>query len=118
MTSTPGPIDVSDLPDVVKRYLEAHNRHDTPAVTATLTPEATITDEGQTYQGIPAIEGWLKRVASEYTYTTTLVAAELNSADHYTAVQHLEGDFPGGTVDLRYRFTLHHGLIRHLTIAP
>lgn len=35
---------------------------------------------------------------------------------YYVAVQHLEGDFPGGTVDLRYRFTLRDGLIAGLAI--
>ena len=31
---------------------------------------------------------------------------------------HLEGDFPGGTVDLRYRFVLRDDLISRLDIAP
>jgi hypothetical protein len=31
---------------------------------------------------------------------------------------HLEGDFPGGVVDLRYRFVLAGGLIAELEIAP
>lgn len=31
---------------------------------------------------------------------------------------HLEGNFPGGVADLAYRFTLRHGLIEHLEIAP
>ncbi|WP_234319761.1 hypothetical protein [Streptomyces sp. KE1] len=35
-----------------------------------------------------------------------------------TVTQHLKGDFPGGTVDLHYRFTLDQGLISRLDIAP
>jgi hypothetical protein len=31
---------------------------------------------------------------------------------------HLEGDFPGGEVDLRFQFTLEGGLIKNLTIEP
>jgi hypothetical protein len=31
--------------------------------------------------------------------------------DHYVAVHHLEGDFPGGVADLRFRFTLRDGHI-------
>jgi hypothetical protein len=31
---------------------------------------------------------------------------------------HLEGDFPGGVVDLRYRFLLADNLIADLEIAP
>ena len=33
-------------------------------------------------------------------------------------MRHLEGDFPGGVVDLRYRYTLDADRIVHLTIAP
>lgn len=118
MTDDSGRIDVADLPDVVQRYLHAHNTHDAPAATATLSPEATVTDDGRTYQGITAIDEWLRRATSEYTYTTTLVGAEREGPDRYTVVQHLEGDFPGGTVDLRYRFTLDRGVISQLVIAP
>jgi hypothetical protein len=31
---------------------------------------------------------------------------------------HLSGNFPGGEVDLRYRFRLADGLIQELQIAP
>jgi len=33
-------------------------------------------------------------------------------------VNHLEGDFPGGVVDLRYQFALKGDLIAELVIAP
>ncbi|GAA1695745.1 nuclear transport factor 2 family protein [Streptomyces yatensis] len=118
MTDDTTPFDATDLPDVVKRYLKAHNEHDLPAASAALTPDATVIDDGRTYEGIPAIERWLDRATSEYTYTTTLIGAEQDGPDRYTVTQRLEGDFPGGTVDLRYRFLLDQGLISHLTIAP
>ena len=35
----------------------------------------------------------------------------------YLARVHLEGNFPGGTVDLRYRFTLDRDSIRELEIG-
>jgi hypothetical protein len=34
------------------------------------------------------------------------------------AVNHLEGNFPGGVVDLAYRFTMDGDLIAQLVIAP
>ena len=33
-------------------------------------------------------------------------------------VNHLEGDFPGGVVNLRYQFTVVDDLITELVIAP
>ncbi|MEV0847602.1 nuclear transport factor 2 family protein [Streptomyces sp. NPDC049954] len=120
MTERPGPVDVTgDLPEVIERYLRAHDARDLSAAVATFAPEAAVTDDGRSYRGTEAIKGWLGRTASEYTYTTTLVRAERDDSGGYTVVRHLEGDFPGGSVDLRYRFLLAgEGLIGELVIAP
>ncbi|MBL1111514.1 nuclear transport factor 2 family protein [Streptomyces sp. 110] len=118
MTDHTTPLDATDLPDAVKRYLKAHNERDASAASTALAPDATVVDDGNAYEGIPAIERWLGRATSEFTYTTTFLGAEHEGPDRCTVTQRLEGDFPGGTVDLRYRFTLHQGLISHLTIAP
>jgi hypothetical protein len=37
-------------------------------------------------------------------------------ANRYVAMHHLEGNFPGGLVDLQFRFTLRDGAISQLTI--
>lgn len=119
MTEQPGPLDVADLPEVVTRYLRAHDAQDLPAAAATFAPEATVTDDGRSYRGAEAVGGWLGRTASEYTYTTRTVGAERDGSGGYTVVRHLEGDFPGGSVDLRHRFVLTgRGLIGELVIAP
>ncbi|MEU4094236.1 nuclear transport factor 2 family protein [Streptomyces sp. NPDC026673] len=111
------PIPTADLPEVVTRYLAAHRVRDTATAITAFTGDAVVTDEGATRRGTAAIEEWLATAASEYTYTTELTGAERADARHYVAVQHLEGDFPGGTVDLRYRFTLRDGLIERLEIG-
>ncbi|SES44829.1 hypothetical protein SAMN04487983_105629 [Streptomyces sp. yr375] len=116
--SQPRTIDPNDLPDVITRYLAAHRVHDTVTAVASFATDATVVDDGTTYEGVAAIEGWLSRVATEFTYTVELTAAERTDATHYVAVHHLEGDFPGGTVDLRYRFALHDDLIERLVIEP
>ncbi|MEW2287312.1 nuclear transport factor 2 family protein [Streptomyces sp. NPDC047841] len=114
-TTAPG---THELPGVVHRYLEAHTARDTAAAVAALTADATVTDDGHTYRGRAAVAQWLDGAASEYTYTTELLSAHRDAADHFTVTQRLRGDFPGGTVDLRFRFTLDGDLISRLTIAP
>jgi hypothetical protein len=79
---------------------------------------AVVTDDGKTYRGRDEIRDWLERAASEYTYTTELVDARRIDANTYVAVNHLEGDFPGGAVDLQFTFTLEDDLITRLVIAP
>lgn len=56
--------------------------------------------------------------ATEFTYTTELTGAQQTDETRYVATHHLEDNFPGGTVDLRYRFTLRGDLIECLVIEP
>ncbi|MFS8198086.1 nuclear transport factor 2 family protein [Streptomyces sp. CWNU-52B] len=114
----PRTIDPDDLPEVITRYLTAHRAHDTATAVTTFIDDATVLDDGNTYQGAVAIERWLDRAATEFTYTIDLSNAQQADAAHYIATHHLEGDFPGGTIDLRYRFTLRGDLIEHLAIEP
>ncbi|WP_349259553.1 nuclear transport factor 2 family protein [Actinospica sp.] len=77
-----------------------------------------VTDEGHRYHGPGEIHAWLARSAGEYTYTSTLAAARRLDDDHFDAVHHLEGDFPGAVVDLHFRFALRDGRITRLVIEP
>jgi len=107
-----------ELPAVLAAHLSAHEAHDVERELACYAEAATVTDDGRTYRGTAEIRAWLGRAASEYTYTSVLTAVRQEDADHWTAVRHLEGNFPGGVVDLRYRYTLNADRITTLTIAP
>ncbi|MER5917827.1 nuclear transport factor 2 family protein [Streptomyces sp. NPDC001982] len=107
-----------ELPDAVSRYLEAHLVRNTPTALSAFHESATVTDEGVTHTGTAAIETWLSTAASEFTFTTERLGAEQLDDTHWVVTNRLEGDFPGGRADLRYRFTLRSGLIGDLTIAP
>ena len=105
----------TELPAVIRGYLTAE---DPDTALNTFTDDAVVVDEGATHRGTEAVRAWLHRGASEYTYTAELTGAERIDPDHWLAVQHLVGDFPGGVVDLRYHFTLRGDRIAELTIAP
>ena len=70
------------------------------------------------YRGLDEIRQWLQRAASEFTYTRTFLSVEAQAADTWLILNRLEGDFPGGVVDLRYKFVLTADLITELLIAP
>lgn len=111
--------DASALPVVISRYLVAQgNASKRQAIAATFAPDARVTDEGISYDGRQGIRAWLDKTASEYTYTTTLTGQRQDARDRWTVLAHLEGDFPGGVVDLRLRFTLRGHEIVELIIAP
>jgi len=110
--------DTTAVPEVITRYQDAHDRHDTDVALSAFAPEAVVLDDGKEFHGSAEISTWLTTAAAEYTYTRTLVSAETTDNDTWLVVNHLEGDFPGGVVDLRYRFALRGDLISELVIAP
>jgi hypothetical protein len=113
------PYDPATVPSVIADYLTAHGDGSDPEVILeTFTADARVTDEGIDYEGRHGIRGWLTKTGSEYTYTTTLTGQRQDASDRWTVIAHLEGDFPGGTVDLAYRFTLREDKISTLIIAP
>jgi hypothetical protein len=110
--------DATATPTTIRRYLEAHDRRDTQAALDAFTQDATVIDDGREYHGAEQIRRWLGEASTEFSYTRTLL--ETASVDPTTWAVHnrLEGDFPGGTVDLWYRFVLDGDRISKLVIAP
>ncbi|WP_017983392.1 nuclear transport factor 2 family protein [Amycolatopsis methanolica] len=101
---------MAELPPAIRDYLAGPSA-------AGFTPDAVVTDDGRTYRGRDEIDGWLRRAATEYQYTATLMGVS-PAAGEWTVTQHLTGEFPGGEVDLSYRFRLRGERIAVLTIAP
>jgi ketosteroid isomerase-like protein len=118
MISAADTIPTSQLPELISRYLVAHEARDLDTAIGYYTEDATVIDEGHTYNGPREIRDWLNTSASEYTYTVELTGARRVDEDHYVAIHHFEGNFPGGVVDLNFTFTLRDGRIAQLTIAP
>jgi len=111
-------IEPDQLPAVIRGYLAAHVARDADAALPAFTPDAVVVDDGVTYRGTEEIHGFLSESGAEFTYTTTLVGAERTDDAHWVAINHLVGDFPGGVVDLRYRFAMDGDRIAELVIAP
>jgi ketosteroid isomerase-like protein len=110
--------DASKVPPAIGAFQTAHDRRDIATALAQFADDAGVVDDGRTYDGIAGVESFLRTAASEYTFTRTLVDAVEIAPDHWIVTNHLEGDFPGGQVDLAYEFRLADGVITHLTIAP
>lgn len=107
---------MTTLPDVISRYYAASSSGDVEALLACFSPDAHVRDEGRDYFGSDAIRGWRAGVATRYTYTTEITDTEQIDDDTTVVSTHLEGDFPGGVVDLEQRFSVAEGLITDLVI--
>ncbi len=111
-------ISEAELPDVLTAYLVAHDGRNSDAASTLFATEASVTDAGATHASLDEIRTWLDHEASEYTYTTTTTRCQRLDDDRYVVTRHLEGNFPGGVVDLRFTFDLADGKITSLVIAP
>jgi hypothetical protein len=118
MSETPQVTDPAELPEIITSYLKAHQARDLDVAMQSYEPGTTVTDEGRTYHGLSKIREWLSQSASEYTYTIEMTGASKLGDDRYDVTHHLEGNFPGGAVDLHFRLTLRNGKIARLVIEP
>ena len=116
MAENPHPIDPADLPEVITAYLNAHVARDVDRAVDAYLPDASVTDEGRTYRGRAAIRQWLAGSVNEYTYTIEMTRVTQIDDRSFEVTHHLEGNFPGNEVDLRFRFILGDGGIAALTI--
>ena len=103
---------------MIRGYLAAHAARDADAAIRVFSATAVVIDQGQTFRGTDEILGFLRHAGSEFTYTTALIGAQRIDDVCWVAVNRLEGDFPGGVVELEYRFTMDGDHITELVIAP
>ena len=104
--------------DLIRRYFELDADRDIDSIIALFGDDATVVDEGQTRHGIAEIRAWQLGPASKYTYTTEVLDTVALAADRYVVTGRLTGDFPGGSAELKWDFTVAGGRIRGLVIAP
>jgi ketosteroid isomerase-like protein len=110
------------LAPVISEYLAASDRGDTEALVRCFAEDAVVVDENREWQGTAAIRRWRVTVATAYQYTVQVTGAkalgEADGAERHDVHVHLEGNFPGGQVDLTDRFALRDGRIASLEIVP
>jgi ketosteroid isomerase-like protein len=110
------------LPPVICEYLAASDRGDDEAVAGCFAQDAVVVDEGRQWRGTAAIRRWRATVATAYQYAVQVTGAEAlgqaDGAERHDVHVHLEGNFPGGQVDLTDRFALRGGRIARLEIVP
>lgn len=105
-----------DLPEPLGVYFAAGNGPDIERLTECFTPDARVYDEGEWHEGHAAIAHWAREARKKYAYTSTPLAVE-GPAEEPVVTAHVEGNFPGSPVELRYRFDLRNGRIASLRIA-
>jgi SnoaL-like domain len=106
------------VPDVVRRYFVLDADRDIESIVALFTADATVVDEGETRHGTTAIRTWQTGPASQYAYTTNVLGTDALAPDRFVVTGRLTGNFPGGTAELSWTFTVAGNRISQLVIAP
>lgn len=104
--------------DIIRRYFQHSADRDIDAIVALFSEDATVIDEAQPRRGLDEIRAWQTGAASEYTYTTEILTISDDGPGRYVVDGRLTGDFPGGSADLTWDFTVSGDRIRRLVIAP
>jgi len=97
---------LENCPDAVRAYLALTIAGDRTAAVVAFAEDAHVTDDGSSHDGATAVRAWLDRPAGDYTFTTTPLSAKSTTDSVALVTCRVEGNFPGGLVDLDYRFTL------------
>lgn len=106
-----------DLPPTVAAFTAANSRTNPREVSELFTEDAVVVDDGNTYYGRASIASWRRRLAQSASYTKTFLSAR-PAGQTLEVLERVEGDFPGGRVNLLSTFTLDaSGLIKSVRIA-
>jgi hypothetical protein len=114
-SSVPG---LEGVPDAIRRYFVLDADREIDSIIALFTDDATVVDEGETRHGTMEIRAWQTGPASRYTYTTDVLATDALTAHRFVVTGRLTGNFPGGTAELKWDFTVADDRISQLVIAP
>jgi hypothetical protein len=106
-----------ELPAAVHGFVDGWQSGDADKVEALFTKDAVVTDEGHTHRGEDEIRSWVRKTINLFSTTLTFLGGR-EFDGMVGASYRLEGNFPGGAVDLEYQFRLNdEGRIVQLVFA-
>lgn len=104
------------LPTTIRAFLQAQEARDADSALALLTPGAVVSDTGESFSGDEALRRFVSEAGAEFTYTSEITKVA-RDGEIWVVGHHLEGNFPGGTADLDYRFALDGERVERLDIV-
>ena len=103
------------LPAPIGLYVDIENSGDVEALSECFASNATVRDEGHTYEGLAAIREW--KADTKRRYNHTVAPLDVAHRGGKTVLKaRLTGNFPGSPVTLEFSFVLADGKIASLEI--
>ena len=106
----------TDLDPIIKKYVDASNRHDVPAILSCFSDDALVQDEAKQRRGKAAIERWLVETIEKYKFQFKLLNGKIDN-DEIVVAMEVSGTFDGSPVTLDYRFKIENDNISSLAIS-
>jgi ketosteroid isomerase-like protein len=103
------------LPEIIKKYVAASNKHDVKSIVACFSDDALVHDEREGHRGKEAIEGWTVKTIEKYKFQFKPLNVKADAAEIVVAVE-VSGTFDGSPVTLYYHFTIKKDKILSLAI--
>ena len=103
------------LPRIIKKYVDASNKHEVKSILACFSNDAVVRDEQETLHGKQAIEGWIMKTIEKYKFQFKPLRIKGHDPEVVVAVE-VSGTFDGSPVTLDYHFTVENEKILSLTI--
>jgi SnoaL-like domain len=103
------------LPHAIELYVKIENSGDVEALSECFASNATVRDEGRTYEGLAAIREWKAETKKKYNHTVAPLAVAHGGGKTVLKAK-LTGNFPGSPVTLEFSFVLEGGKIVSLEI--
>ena len=103
------------LPAAVALYLDFQRDGSTENIAACFTPDAVVHDEASHHRGLAEIAAWKADVDRRYAARYTPLGFESDGAT-VSLLVHIEGDFPGKSIQLMHVFGLRDGRVAALEI--
>jgi hypothetical protein len=105
-----------ELPASVARYFTADLDPNPQAVADCFSDKATVRDENHVHTGRDEIRQWKIDYSKKFTATSTPISVA-HDRGRTVVTCHVEGNFPGSPIDLRFFFCLEGDKIGELEIT-
>jgi uncharacterized protein YijF (DUF1287 family) len=105
-------------PEILSRYFSSVERCDLEELTTCFSEDATLIDDGRTYQGRTEIVAWRWAAGQAYEFIVEVLDWQQAEDGTYVVATNVASAVSGEPVGLMFRFALQDGLVDSLLISP
>jgi hypothetical protein len=103
------------LPKPINLYFMTEGPDNPGDLAACFAADATVLDEGRTYEGLAAVQEWKAETRKKYSHTSEPLEAENRNGKTVVKTK-VSGNFPGSPITLEFSFGLEDDKITSLEI--